>query len=127
MRDWIRIFTLGCLLFGICPSTQTLSGDRASSQEPPPGPQEIVEFAGKVVYVPIEGGFWGLVDDQGAKYDPGTLPRSYRKEGLEVRVRAKVLQDVVTFRMWGRRVELLQIEPVTEHRSAPSDDVGPRH
>lgn len=103
----MRLVALGCLLLGFWMSASALSEGAASSENPPPGNEDVVEFLGKVVHVPIEGGFWGLVGDQGAKYDAGSLPRSYRKEGLEVRVRAKVLRDVVTFRMWGLRVELL--------------------
>ncbi len=122
----MRLFTLGCILLGAWISASTMVGTTASSQNPQPGSQEVVEFLGKVMHVSIEGGFWGLISDEGAKYDPGTLPPSYREEGLRVRVKAKILRDVVTFRMWGQRVELLQIERMMERHPTQTEDFRPR-
>lgn len=65
---------------------------------------------GKVVYVAVEGGFYGLVSEDGQRYLPTDLPREFRQDGLPVRVRLEPLPATVGFRMWGTKVRLLTIE-----------------
>jgi hypothetical protein len=69
---------------------------------------------GTVVYVEVEGGFYGLVADDGARYDPGGLPEAFRRDGLRVKFAGKVLDDQMSFHMWGQifqidRIELLRL------------------
>jgi hypothetical protein len=71
----------------------------------------VVQGTGTVLYQDIEGGFYGIVADDSAKYDPGTLPESVRKDGLRVRFTA-VKTGGFTTRMWGTRVEIQDIEPL---------------
>ncbi len=79
---------------------------------PPPAPpvETRVEGTGTVVFVELEGGFYGIVADDGARYEPLNLPAEFQQDGLRVRFRARVLKDVASVHMWGRPVELLQIE-----------------
>lgn len=67
-------------------------------------------ITGKVVYVPLEGGFFGLVADDGRKFDPMDMPEDFKTDGLRVRFRVREKTGVVGFHMWGRIVELLAIE-----------------
>ena len=64
-----------------------------------------------VRYQDLEGGFFGIVADDSAKYDPGTLPAAVQKDGLRVRFTAKRVGGFTT-RMWGTRVEVQHIEPL---------------
>jgi hypothetical protein len=75
------------------------------------GDPNVVEGTGTVLYQDIEGGFYGIVADDSAKYDPGTLPEAVRKDGLRVRFTAVKVGGFTT-RMWGTRVEIRQIEPL---------------
>lgn len=73
----------------------------------PDAPQAI---NGKVVYVAVEGGFYGLVSDDGQRYLPDALPQEFRQDGLPVSMRIEPLPASVGFRMWGKKVRLLTIE-----------------
>ncbi len=79
-----------------------------------PGPakdsaQGILEFSGTVVYVPLEGGFYGILDPAGKRYDPRNLPEKMRQDGLSVQVKVRPLPNAVGFHMWGTIVEILEI------------------
>jgi hypothetical protein len=89
-------------------------GPAFSSPEPEPNKsamkQERISFTGKIVFVPLEGGFYGIVGDDGQQYDPANLPEAFRQDGLRVEAEAIPLRGVIGYRMWGRKIELLSIE-----------------
>jgi hypothetical protein len=68
------------------------------------------EFRGEVTYLPIEGGFWGIVAADGRRYDPGALPREFQQPGLRVRVVARVVQGRLSFRQWGQAIDIVTLE-----------------
>jgi len=80
-----------------------LNGSLAASEE-------IIKGTGTIRYIPLEGGFYGIVGDDGKNYDPVNLKEEFRKDGLRVRFEAKVRKDLVSFHMWGRLVEIIRIE-----------------
>ncbi len=70
----------------------------------------IIAADGTVTYVDLEGGFYGIVADDGSQYLPANLPEEFAVDGKRVRFTAEVRQDVVTIQMWGIPVEILTIE-----------------
>ena len=66
--------------------------------------------SGTVVFADLEGGFYGIVDDAGERYDPVNLGDEFKSDGLRIRFEAKVLRDRVSVHMRGRLVEILEIE-----------------
>jgi inhibitor of cysteine peptidase len=76
--------------------------------------KEVAEFRAEVVFVSLEGGFWGLKGEDGRHYDPGGLASEFRQPGLMVHVRAKRASERVSFRMWGTPIEIVHIQ-----RAAP--------
>jgi hypothetical protein len=72
--------------------------------------RDVVSGTGTVRYLSLEGGFHGIESDDGKKYDPSGLPKEFQQDGLRVRFTVKVLQGVMTIRMWGTPVEVLSIE-----------------
>ena len=58
----------------------------------------------------LEGGFYGIVDDAGERYDPVNLGDEFKSDGLRIRFEAKILRDYVSVHMWGRLVEILEVE-----------------
>lgn len=72
--------------------------------------ESVIEAAGTVRYVDLEGGFYGIVADDSTRYDPSGLPEEFQEDGLRVRFRAEPQEDVMTTRMWGRVIHLLDIE-----------------
>ena len=65
---------------------------------------------GTVVFLSIEGGFYGIKGDNGKNYDPVNLPREFRKNGLRVRYEVRELRDRASVHMWGTIVEIVHIE-----------------
>ena len=71
-------------------------------------------MTGVIVYNEIEGGFYGILTDDGKKYNPINLDDSFKKAGLRVRFDANVKKDMVGIHMWGQYVEILKIEKIEE-------------
>ena len=47
--------------------------------------------------------------DDGRKYDPLKLPESFRKDGLQVKVSARIRRDAMSFHMYGAIIEVVNI------------------
>lgn len=67
-------------------------------------------MTGTVRYIDLEGGFYGLVADNGQRYDPINLPRKYAIDGLRIRFQVKEKKKMSGFHMWGKIVEIIKIE-----------------
>ena len=93
---------LAPLLFVLC----ALS---CSNHDARPADPNVITATATVQHQDIEGGFYGLVADDGTKYDPGTLPEAFRKDGLRVKFTARKT-SAMTIRMWGTTVEIDHIE-----------------
>ena len=88
----------------------TDSTQSGNTKEPsPPDTVRIVSGTGLVRHVDLEGGFYGIVDDMGERYDPSNLPEDFKVDSLRVRYEATVT-DKTTTRMWGRPVDIITIE-----------------
>lgn len=79
------------------------SGDEATTDR-------MIETTGTVQYVDLEGGFYGIVAEDGTRYDPSGLPEEFQEDGLRVEFRAEPRENVLTTRMWGEVVRILEIE-----------------
>lgn len=66
-------------------------------------------YLGTVVFVDIEGGFYGILGEQERRFDPINLPAEFRHDGLRVRFDYKPRPDLVSFRMWGEIIEIVRI------------------
>jgi hypothetical protein len=71
---------------------------------------DILSGTGTINHIDLEGGFYGLIADDGRKYLPKDLAREFKVNGLRVRFQVKILTGVVTIYMWGTPVEVLSIE-----------------
>jgi len=69
----------------------------------------MLEGRGTVRYIPIEGGFYGIVCDDGKNYDPTNLPPEFQQDNLKVGFTGKILKDRVGFHMWGEIIEIKDI------------------
>ncbi|MFC1783469.1 hypothetical protein ACFL02_07775, partial [Planctomycetota bacterium] len=65
---------------------------------------------GTIQYNSFEGGFYGIVADNGERYDPVNLPAKFARDNLRVLYRVKELPERVSVHMWGTIVEILGIE-----------------
>ncbi len=67
-------------------------------------------LTGQIKHIIIEGGFYGIVGDDGQKYDPVNLANEFKKDELRVRFAVKEKEGVAGFHMWGKIVEIVSME-----------------
>jgi hypothetical protein len=70
----------------------------------------VSETKGTIVFNDFEGGFYGIVADNGERYDPLNLPPDFNEDGLRVKFEGVIQPDVASFHMWGKVIELTKIE-----------------
>lgn len=104
MRVLLPILTALLLVAG-CTAAPPEAASSTAAQE-----GNVLHITGRVVHVPIEGGFFGIEGEDGTHYDPVNLSEDFRKDGLRVRVTARPREEVVSIRMWGRIIEIIAIE-----------------
>lgn len=66
--------------------------------------------AGTIAYQDLEGGFYGIVGDDGNKYLPLNLDAPYRQNGLRIAFEYEEAGGVATVHMWGIPVNITFIE-----------------
>jgi len=69
-----------------------------------------INTAGRVAYISLEGGFYGIYGDDGVSYDPINLPTDFQKDSLRVLFEGKILTEQSSTHMWGKLIELKRIE-----------------
>jgi inhibitor of cysteine peptidase len=72
--------------------------------------ENVVTGTGTIVWLDLEGGFWGIIGDDGEHYDPINLDSDFQDEDLRVYFEAKIRTDLGSFHMWGKIVEILKIQ-----------------
>lgn len=93
---------LGCKsLAGNGEEKQSMNGSHAT---------ESVQITGHIEFVPLEGGFWGIIGENGQQYEPASLPKAFQEDELPVRATLRPLTGQVSFRMWGTLVEIVSLE-----------------
>ena len=65
-----------------------------------------IKTTGTIKHQGIEGGFWGIVGDDGTNYDPASLAPEFQKEGLRVYFEAVPATNQMSIHMWGTMVEI---------------------
>jgi hypothetical protein len=71
--------------------------------------QPIKNVTATVSYLTVEGGFFALRGDDGVTYDPTRLDPTFAQNGLRVRARLQVRDDLAGTRMVGPIVDVLEI------------------
>ena len=67
------------------------------------------EIQGTIVHKNIEGGFFAIDGNDGKKYNPVNLSESFRKDGLKVKVTARLKMDAMSIHMYGTIIEVVEI------------------
>lgn len=71
--------------------------------------QPIVQGTGTIIYLSFEGGFYGIMSDEGNGYDPVNLPPEFEFVGLRVEFIGEVL-DLDSIHMWGIIIRIIFIK-----------------
>ncbi|HHP7239678.1 hypothetical protein [Longibacter sp.] len=99
----------GCSASDHAPETAADSLDSVQQSD------QIVTGTGTISFVDIEGGFFAIQSDDGAKYDPtGSLDEDFQTDGLRVRFSLQPKEGVMTTRMWGTPVDVQGIERIED-------------
>jgi hypothetical protein len=87
---------------------------------------QTLSFQGTVKYLNLEGGFWGIVSEDGKNYDPLNLAAEFQQEGLSIQVKAVVKDDMVSIHMWGTIIQITAITKVAnvERNDESMDPLG---
>lgn len=78
----------------------------------------LVSTTGTVVYMDLEGGFYGIVADDGTRYLPDTLPASCKVDGIRVKFTGMEKTGVASIYMWGTSLRVLSAVPLGEEVKA---------
>jgi len=70
-----------------------------------------VPFTGRVVYQNIEGGFWGIITDDGKKLDCA-VPKFVRFDNQKVSGSYRLTPNMTSFRMWGSIADVTALKPI---------------
>jgi hypothetical protein len=62
---------------------------------------------GTIQFKTVEGGFWAMIDSQNKKWRFTNLPTSFQQEGLAAKLTVKLVDEAVSFIMWGKPVEVV--------------------
>lgn len=73
-------------------------------------PADVISGTGTIKQVGVEGGFFGIVGDDGQNYDPQNLPEDFKVDGQKVRFQLRKSENQASFHMWGIIVEVVKIE-----------------
>jgi hypothetical protein len=76
--------------------------------------QDTVSGTGTIEYLYFEGGFYGIVSDDGKHYDPTNLNPEFQVDGLRVNFKIKTLENMCSFHMWGALVSIITIEKTNQ-------------
>jgi len=80
-----------------------------------------IMLQGTVRYMNLEGGFWGIVADNGQKILPKNLPAEYRKDGLRLSFSAQEITGMMTIQQWGTLSSVSDISVIGQVDSQSSD------
>ncbi len=67
---------------------------------------------GRVQFLNLEGGFYGIITDSGNKILPLNLAKEFAQNGAVVRIKGKV-KNVLTIQQWGTPFTITEIELIT--------------
>jgi heat shock protein HslJ len=82
---------------------------RPAEQKSAAQTQDVVQVAGTVHHLDVEGGVWVIRTTDGTQYKPVELPEAYQVDGLAVEAEARRRDNVVSVDMAGQAIELLTI------------------
>lgn len=113
------LLVLLCGLTIVACKQEPISQNKLSTQETQvEKPKDnINQLTVTVEYLTLEGGFYGLVTQNGEKLLPMNLSKEYQHAGTVLRVTGKKLTDVMTIQQWGTPFELTSVELIKKGES----------
>ncbi|WP_394204488.1 hypothetical protein [Shewanella waksmanii] len=76
---------------------------------------------GTVRRINLEGGFWGIITDDGRKILPQNLAKEYQKDGLRISFNSQEVKGMMTIQQWGTLSTLKSIKVIGQVDSQATD------
>ena len=76
-------------------------------------------LTGEVAYINLEGGFYGIIGDDGQKYQPTNLSKQLRKPGLPIKFTAVSAPNSFSSFMWGTVITIQSATKLEPPLSGP--------
>ncbi len=70
---------------------------------------EYIIGTGEIEFYPDDGGFYGIISDEGTHYEPINLPDEFKIDGLQVLFIFKLPNESTSYHLWLRIVEIFDI------------------
>jgi hypothetical protein len=74
----------------------------------------LITGTGTIRYLRFEGGFYGLISDDGTKYNVN-VPYEYRNDGVRVWFRLRKRRHQISNRMWGINAEIIEMRALARY------------
>jgi hypothetical protein len=71
--------------------------------------ENLIVASGTIVHISVEGGFFGIIADDGKKYLPLDLPKEFQRDGLKVEFEGKFRPDIMGIHMWGKYIGITKM------------------
>jgi hypothetical protein len=110
----IIIIVAAILIFGNSEEELPVPENGGPNSEETAGSPEVISGIGTVYYVDLEGGFYGILSDDGIQYQPINLATEMQVDGLRVQFSGQVVEDYVGTTMWGTPVEISEASIVAD-------------
>ena len=105
----VALFLVASLLFVMGCKNQPTNKSASEPEKASITQEGRIDISGTVVYKDLEGGFFAVEDDGGKIYDPINLPDAFKRDGLKVKVNARLRNDMGSIHMVGDIIEIVDI------------------
>jgi hypothetical protein len=89
-------------------SCDNIGPDRVSTQSSVQA--STVTVSGTVVFRDKDGGFFGILTDNGGQYEPSNLGPQYETDGLHVTITGKLATSRLGAHSWGNPIEIDRVQ-----------------
>lgn len=71
-----------------------------------------IKIIGHVKYLDFEGGFWGVIGNDGKEYRPVNMPNQLKHDGEAVEITARPAEEEMSIHMWGEPVKIVAFHTI---------------
>lgn len=84
-----------------------------------PSMKKELTYRGTVKYFDFEGGFFGVITDNGENFLVNGLPKEYYQDGAIIEFSGKALKDMATIQQWGTLFKAEQYKLIKSGQKVP--------
>lgn len=106
-KSFIRVFSTVCICMMLLMNTSCAKQEQSTMKAKQSAWIEI-----KVVYLNVEGGFYGLVTKDGKKLLPMNLAKEYHIEDTVLKIKGDEIEGMATIQQWGIPYKLTGVQLV---------------